>query len=102
MAENIIPNSEFVICVLKPDSRNKKHVIIHPVLLICNDDPDKRVSPEIVIAGFKMLGSFQNSKMISISKTQVSERNWNLLKEGLRDSEICNAGVKIGTEIVYA
>ena len=98
MTANISPNSEFVICVLKPDARNNLHIIIHPVLIVRNSNPDAYVSPESVISRFKLIGSFQNRKMTSISKHQVSDENWNLLIEGLADSEIRNAGIEIDAE----
>lgn len=102
MAENKTPNSEFVICVLEPDPKNTLHIIIHPVLLICNDGSEPYVSPESVISRFKIFSGFQNSKMISISKAQISEKKWNLLKEGVKDPEIRDEGIEIGTEVLYS
>lgn len=92
--------TDFIICVRESDPRNKKHVLIHPVLLICNDKPGEYISPETVINSFKFLNSPQNGKLIAISKSQVSEKNWNLLKAGLKDSEVYKAGVKIKDEIL--
>jgi len=102
MAENIIPNSEFVICVLKPDPKNNLHIIIHPVLLVCNDGSEPYVSPESVISRFKIFSGFQNSKMISISKKQVSEKYWDMLEDGVKDSQIRDEGIQIGAEILYS
>lgn len=100
MSNNNPPNSEFVVCVREPDLRNKKHVLIHPILLVSNDNPDAFVTPESVINGFKMLGSFHNRKLISISKTQVNAKNWKLLIEGVKDSEICIEGIKVKAEVL--
>lgn len=72
--------------------------MIHPVLLICNNKPGEYVSPETVINSFKLLNCPQNGKLISISRSQVDEKNWNLLKAGLKDSELYKAGVKIEDE----
>lgn len=102
MAEHKTPNSEFVICVLKPDLKNTLHIIIHPVLLVCNKASEPYVSPESVIGRFKLFGGFQNSKIISISANQVSKKNWKLLKEGVKDSEISQAGVQIEAELLHS
>lgn len=99
MSNSNFPNSEFVICVQEPDPNNKTHVLIHPVLLVKNDNKDAPVSPESVIEGFRMLGTFQNRKLISITKYQVSTKNWNLLIEGVNDSEIRIEGIKVKAEL---
>lgn len=93
-------NSDFIICVREPDPLNKKHVLIHPVLLICNSDQKDYVSPKTVIDSFKFLNSPQNGKLISISRSQVTEKNWNLLKAGLKDSDVYKKGVKIKDEVI--
>ena len=102
MTENNPSHSEFVICVLKSDPKNTLHIIIHPILLVCNDGSEPYVSPDIVIGRFKIFSGFQNCKIISISKTQVSEKYWNMLKDGVKDSEIRDSGVQIETEILYS
>lgn len=96
-----IYKEDFIICVREPDPRNEKHVLIHPVLLISNN-PKEYVSPETVINSFKLLNAPQSGKLISISRSQVSEKNWNLLKEGLKDSDVYKAGVKIEEELLCA
>lgn len=93
-------NEDFIVCVRELDPRNKKHVLIHPVMLISNCNPNEYISPETVINSFKLLNSPQNGELISVSKSQVSEKNWNLLKEGLKDSEAYKTGVDIEEEIL--
>lgn len=92
--------SDFIICVRESDPHNKKHVLIHPVLLIRNNKPGEYISPETVINSFKFLNSPQNGKLIAILKSQVSEKNWTLLKDGLKDSEAYKSGIKIKDEIL--
>jgi len=102
MSSNKISNEDFIICVHESDSHDKNHVLIHPILLVSNNDPEEIVSPESVIDGFKFIGGFQNRKLISISKSQVSKKNWRLLIEGVKDSKVCAAGVSVKKEILYA
>lgn len=100
MSKSKNAENDFIICVREPDPKNKRHLLIHPVLLICNSDPNEYVSPETVINSFKLLNCPQNGKLISILRSQVNEKNWNLLKAGLKDSEIYKTGVKIKDEIL--
>lgn len=87
--------NDFVICVREPDPRVKTHILIHPVLLILNDNPSEIVAPQTVIDSFKFLNCPENGKLISIFRSQVSEKNWKLLLEGLKDSKAYKAGVHI-------
>lgn len=102
MSKDQPDNRAFIICVRETDPRNKKHVLIHPVIYIRNDDPREYVSPDTVIGSFKFLNCPQSGELISIARSQVDEKNWDLLKAGLKDSEAYKTGVTIEDEMLCA